>query len=187
VALFRAAVLLPLFSISFSALASEFRTWNAAEPPRFALQDTNGSADALDAGHAPVTLVHFFATWCEPCREELPALKRMVERGGSTVRLLAISVGEPDMRVQRFLTTMTLDFPVLLDRDRAVSKSWNVTTLPTTFLLDSDLKAKLVIETDYAWDRVDPGTLITNISSATEPPAHQSTFMQSEESNNETR
>ena len=91
-------------------------------------------------------LVHFFATWCEPCREELPALVAWPRAPASTVTVLAIAVADVDPRVQRFFATMPVDFPVLLDRDRAVAKAWNVTTLPTTFVLDAELQPKLVVE-----------------------------------------
>ena len=109
--------------------------------------------------------MHFFATWCESCREELPALNRLSERSGGTVTILAISVAEADVRVDRFLQSMPLRFPVLLDRDRAVTKSWNVSTLPTTFVLDSELKASLLVEGDFAWDTLDLDKLTGEVSS----------------------
>jgi thiol-disulfide isomerase/thioredoxin len=100
-------------------------------------------------------LVHFFATWCEPCREELPALNRLAARAGGNVTVLAIAVADADSSVQRFFATTPVDFPILLDRDRAVARAWNVTTLPTTFVLDAGLRPRFVVETDYAWDSLD--------------------------------
>ena len=55
--------------------------------------------------------------------------------------------------------TTPVDFPVLLDRDRAVAKAWSVATLPTTFVLDASLQPKFVVETEFAWDTIDPGKL----------------------------
>jgi peroxiredoxin len=55
------------------------------------------------------------------------------------------------MRVARFLETTPLDFPVLLDADRAVSKAWGVGILPTTFVLDHNLLARLAVEGDIDW------------------------------------
>ena len=104
-------------------------------------------------------LVHFFATWCEPCREELPALNRLAARAGGDVTVLAIAVADADRSVQRFFATAPVDFPILLDRDRAVAKAWNVATLPTTFVLDAGLRPRFVVETDYAWDSLDPKEL----------------------------
>lgn len=136
--------------------AAELQRWTGGEPPHFTLPDTGGAPVALDSRHGTVTIVHFFATWCEPCREELPALNRLSERSGGAINIVAISVAEPDLRVQRFLQSTPLKFPVLLDRDRTIAKSWNVSTLPTSVVLDSNLKARLVIETEFAWDTIDP-------------------------------
>lgn len=138
--------------------------------PGFALRDSTGSEIALAAAPGQIVLVHFFATWCEPCREELPALSRLAARGKGTVRVLAISVDEPDLRVRRFLDTMPLAFPVLLDRDRAVAKGWNVATLPTTFVLDANLHPRLQVETDFAWDDIDPATLVNDVNANPTPP-----------------
>jgi thiol-disulfide isomerase/thioredoxin len=100
--------------------------------------------------------VHFFATWCEPCREELPALNRFAARANGTVKVLAISVAEIDSSVRRFMEMTVVNYPVLLDRDSVVARSWKVSTLPTTFVLDADLRPRLVAETEFAWDKIDP-------------------------------
>src|SRR5947209_8047802 len=71
--------------------------------PSFSLDDLAGVRHDLSATPARLVLVHFFATWCEPCREELPALQRLSERGkASALAVFAISVAEPDARVRRF-------------------------------------------------------------------------------------
>ena len=162
-----AAALAGTFCVVFAAAsplhagsdATDLQRWNGGNQSTFTLPDSRGAAVALDSERGHVVLVHFFATWCEPCREELPALNRLAARASGTVKVLAISVAEVDPRVRRFLETMPLDFPVLLDHDRAIAKAWNVSTLPTTFVLDADLHPRLVVETDFAWDSVDPATL----------------------------
>lgn len=75
------------------------------------------------------------------------------------MKVLAVSVDEVDLRVRHFIQTMPISFPIILDHDRAVAKAWKVSTLPTTFVLDADLRPRLVVKADYAWDRVDPATL----------------------------
>lgn len=146
------------------AEAAELQRWSAGVQPFFSLPNTAGAEVALDTARGHVVLVHFFATWCEPCREELPALNRLAARANGDVKVLAIAVADADQRVQRFFATTPVDFPVLLDRDRAVAKAWNVATLPTTFVLDGSLQPKFVVETDFAWDTIDPGNL--TVSSA---------------------
>ena len=141
------------------ATAAELQRWSGGGQPAFSLPTLGGAATALEAARGHIVLVHFFATWCEPCREELPALNRLAARAGGGVTVLAIAVADADRSVQRFFVTTPVDFPILLDRDRAVAKAWNVATLPTTFVLDGSLQPKFVVETDFAWDTIDPGKL----------------------------
>lgn len=139
-----------------NAAVAELQAWTSGPQPDFTLQNTEGANVSLASQRGPIVLVHFFATWCEPCREELPALRRLVERGHSDVKVVAISVAEVDLRVRRFIETTPVNFPILLDRERIVAKAWNVSTLPTTFVLDGDLQTKLVVESDFAWDSIEP-------------------------------
>jgi peroxiredoxin len=141
------------------AETAELQRWTVGAQPIFSLPNTTGANVALETARGHVVLVHFFATWCEPCREELPALNRLAARAGGSVKVLAIAVADADQRVQRFFETTPVDFPVLLDRDRAVAKAWNVMTLPTTFVLDATLRPRFVVESDYTWDTLDPKEL----------------------------
>jgi thiol-disulfide isomerase/thioredoxin len=112
-------------------------------------------------------LVHFFATWCEPCREELSSLSRLLERqGGERSSILAINVAEVPARVRRFLDAAPVNFPVLLDADRAVTRAWGVSTLPTTFVLDRALAARLFVEGDVDWTRADILAALEQIGAA---------------------
>jgi peroxiredoxin len=135
--------------------AAGLRPAGGPAKPDFSLQDFNGENVPLKTFKGRMVLVHFFATWCEPCREELPALNRFLERSASNVSVVAISVAEVDPRVKRFFEAMPVDFPVLLDRDRAIAKSWKISTLPTTYVLDANMKPMLVVEADFAWDTVE--------------------------------
>jgi peroxiredoxin len=144
-----------MFSLHPTADASELQRTSEASKPDFSLRDLNGNNVPLKTFKGRTVLVHFFATWCEPCRDELPALNRFLGRASSNVSVIAISVAEVDPRVRRFFERMPVDFPVLLDRDRAVAKSWNISALPTTYVLDADMKPVLLVEADFAWDTVD--------------------------------
>jgi peroxiredoxin len=133
----------------------------APDGPRraFALKAIDGtSRDLRDlAGQdGRLVLVHFFATWCEPCREELASLDRLMEQRAATgLSIVAVNVAEPGVRVQRFLESAPVAFPVLLDADRALTKAWRVSVLPTTFVLDRSLVARLFVEGDIDWARPD--------------------------------
>ncbi len=143
------------FWLHSAARAAELTPVDGPAKPDFSLSDLNGERVALKAFKGRTVLVHFFATWCEHCREELPALNRFLSRSGPNASVVAISVAEVDPRVKRFLEQARVDFPVLLDRDRAIAKSWKISTLPTTCVLDANMKPMLAVEADFAWDTVD--------------------------------
>jgi thiol-disulfide isomerase/thioredoxin len=137
------------------------------QKPSFSLDDLAGVQHDLSNVPGRLVLVHFFATWCEPCREELPALQRLSERSEvSALAVFAISVGEPDERVRRFFGANPLKFPVVLDRDREVAKKWRIQTLPTTYVLDRGLEPRLMVEGEFQWDRVKAEQLLDAVLSA---------------------
>ena len=134
--------------------------------PIFNLEDLGRRPVSLADQRSEIVLVHFFATWCEPCRDELPALNRLVARSDpEKLRVLTISVAEVDVRVRNFVDKLPVNFPVLLDRDRAVAKAWDVSALPTTFILDRSLRPRLIVERDYDWDRLDVGQILKSFGS----------------------
>jgi peroxiredoxin len=165
---FRTAVLTSGVLLAFlsASAATGLKRTDDRSKPDFALQDMNGRTVPLSAFKGRTVLVHFFATWCEPCREELPALNRFLQRSASHASVIAISVADADQRVKRFFEQTPVDFSVLLDRDRTVAKSWNASTLPTTYVLDANMRPVLVVEADFPWDTVDvepaTGKLINN-------------------------
>jgi peroxiredoxin len=152
-----------LLAIAVQSFLSPFSTARAAEltridepaKPDFHLQDIDGRTISLKAFKGRTVLVHFFATWCEPCREELPALNRFLSRSAANASVVAISVAETEPLVKRFLQQSPVNFPVLLDRARTIATSWKISTLPTTYILDANLKPMLVVEADFAWDTID--------------------------------
>jgi thiol-disulfide isomerase/thioredoxin len=156
-------------AVSF-APAAELKSWT--EPaPSFVLRALNGPALDLGALRGKVVIVHFFATWCEPCREELPALQRLVARAGEErVAVVAVSVAEVELRVRRFFQSVPVGFPVLLDQDRRVTKAWNISVLPSTVILDSDLRPRLAVEGDFAWDQLGPDTLVDRLDQSRTAP-----------------
>lgn len=105
----------------------------------FSLQDMDGKNWRLSELRGKVVLINFWATWCPPCRRELPSLERLWRLLGSeNFVVLAIDVGEDADTVFAFTGALepAPSFPVLLDRDSAVLRSWPVKGLPTTFVVD---------------------------------------------------
>jgi thiol-disulfide isomerase/thioredoxin len=133
--------------------------------PQFALDAQDCGRITLASHRGTVTLVHFFATWYEPCRRELPALDRFAARHKTQgLRVLAIDVGEVEAAVRRFLSPRPVAILVLLDTDRAVTKAWDISTLPTTFMLDETLTPGRVAAGDVDWDGPAVDQLLDHIS-----------------------
>jgi thiol-disulfide isomerase/thioredoxin len=136
--------------------AASLQVSTEAEKPPFLLDNLHGEPSALQAFKGNVVLVHFFATWCEPCVRELTSLQKLAATTrGKPLAIVAIDVAEVDLRVRAFFEKIPVDFAVLLDRDRAVSKAWGVSALPTTFVLDANLAPKLFVEGDLDWSHPD--------------------------------
>lgn len=151
-----------------SSPPATLRNWSGPEKPLFLLDDLHGD---LRAFAGKVVLVHFFATWCEPCVSEMTSLQRLATATrGKPLVITAVDVAEVDLRVRAFFEKRPVDFAVLLDRDRAVSKSWDVTALPTTFVLDSNLTPRFFIEGDLDWSRSDVLTALESLYPAADRP-----------------
>ncbi len=103
----------------------------------FTLHTVTGEEVSLRDYENRVVVVNFWATWCIPCREEIPSLNRAAEwLKKYDVAMLAVNVGEDPDAVAAFLEQYPVDFPVLLDREMKVSGDWKATGLPTTYVVD---------------------------------------------------
>lgn len=141
--------------------------WSKPNPPSFHLPQLGTPAAAtfsLNGQSGDIVLIHFFASWCEPCRDELPALKRLAERGAPKLTMVAIAVADADRPLRRLIDETGVTFSVLLDRDRAVARAWSIAALPSTVILDSRHRARLVVESDFAWDTIEPNQLTERLS-----------------------
>ena len=107
------------------------------EAPDFTLPDLAGHARRLAGFRGQVILMNFWATWCAPCRAEMPAMERLYQQmkdDGFTI--VAVNFGETAEQVKPFVEELRLTFPILLDREGQASRLYRVFSLPTTFLLD---------------------------------------------------
>jgi peroxiredoxin len=88
-----------------------------------------------------VVLVNFWATWCKPCEEEMPAMERLYRKlHPAGLEMVAISVGEEAEVVRAFRDRLRLTFPILLDQDKSAAKEWQTFAFPETLLVDRDGK-----------------------------------------------
>lgn len=138
------------------ALGSEWKAYSTPggqAPQALQLQDMSGKAVDLSALRGQVVLVNFWATWCEPCRDEMPALERLHQKlTARGVRVVGVNLGEGRARIEQFLKQTPVSFPIWRDDDSAASKAWRVRVLPATFLIDRKGMLRYQLVGDAPWD-----------------------------------
>lgn len=115
---------------------------NIKQAPDFNLLDFDGKSHRLSDYKGKVVIVNFWATWCPPCRDEMPSMekaRRLFESNATTknkIVILALNVGEDADTIFTFTADYPVEFTLLLDLDSQVIKQWPVIGLPTTFIVD---------------------------------------------------
>lgn len=153
-----------LLCVSCSAGAGELKVWSGGRTPPMTLRDLDGKSHDLSAYRGRVVLVNFWATWCEPCRDEMPSIQRLKKKlAGKPFAVLAINVDEPDSRIRNFLEKMPLDFPILIDQEKKITKGWNVRVLPASFIIDGNGRIRYSLTGELAWDHDSVVSLLTEL------------------------
>lgn len=129
--------------------------WNKPIPT-LALKDLQGTARSLKEWRGKVLVVHFWATWCEPCVAEMPTLMRLKdELRNEPFEVVTVNLGEADTRIQNFYSKLGLDFVTLLDRDGDAKKKWKVGGVPMSFVLGADGRARYRYFGEIDWTSAD--------------------------------
>ena len=135
------------------AAGGTLKPWSGGATPPLALRDLEGKVHRLADYRGKVVVLNFWATWCDPCREEMPSMQRLQDKlAGKPFAILAVDYGEGAPRVSDFLKTVPVRFTVLLDRDTSAATAWKVKVLPTTLVIDPEQKVRFVAVGDIGWD-----------------------------------
>lgn len=117
------------------------------------LADVRGRRLRRDTYTGRVTVINFWASWCGPCVEEIPALnnlrRQMLDK---PFELISINYAEDSSRIEDFLHRVNVDFPVLLDSDGRLSAQWNVLVFPSTFVIGPDGEIVYGVNGAIHWD-----------------------------------
>lgn len=138
-------VLLALFVCAFAAtsLASSGLAGKAA--PDFALKSSTGENLRLSEFRGDVVMINFWATWCGPCRQEMPLLDELYARYQRVgFNLLGVNIDDDSGRAMRMIEELGVKFPVLFDARKDVSKLYEVEAMPVTVLVDREGTVRFV-------------------------------------------
>ena len=149
------------------AVAAELKPWQGGAAPPLALKDLEGRAHRLSDYRGKVVLINFWATWCEPCRDEMPSIQRLRDRmAGKPFAVLAVNVGEFEVRIEDFFRKYQLDLTVLRDHSSEVMKAWRVRELPATFIVARDGRIRYSLSGEFDWADEKVVKLMTGLTAA---------------------
>lgn len=116
---------------SIGALASE------TAAPNFTLKSNSGKNIRLSELKGQVVLVNFWASWCGPCRQEMPKLEDLYQKYNKLgFTILGINVEEDATKANQIIAKGGISFPILYDNQNSVSKLYNVSAMPSTVIID---------------------------------------------------
>lgn len=128
------------FAADLPALSHSLTAQAAQTPaPMLALKDLDDQPHDLGSLKGKVVLVNFWATWCPPCRREMPSMERLAHKlADAPFVVLAVNIGEDADTIHTFLSQLDAapSFSILLDPHARLMKTWKISGLPTTYLID---------------------------------------------------
>jgi len=118
----------------------------------FSLKNVAGKEISLDDYKGKFVLLNFWATWCAPCRKEMPAMSNLHnEFGGEGLEVIGVHVGPSLAGIKKFLEAVPVSFTILIDKNMGLA-SWGVQGLPTTFLINPEGKLVYKAVGEREWD-----------------------------------
>jgi thiol-disulfide isomerase/thioredoxin len=142
------------------ALGYDINLWPAQKAvPAIAMTDLNGQSWTSAKLKGRVVILNFWATWCEPCRAEMPSLVRLADTmPHEQLVVLAVNYQEHASKVRRFFDAELLDVPpatrglaLVLDNDGNTTRAWTNRVFPTSIVIDTTGKPRLVVTGEYDW------------------------------------
>lgn len=105
--------------------------------PEFQLETLEGNSTKLSKYRGKKVIINFFATWCQPCKAEMPLLQKYYEQNQSNVEILGINI-DTQSDVKGFVKKLGVDFPILLDKKDKVNTLYEIQPIPTSYLVDEN-------------------------------------------------
>jgi thiol-disulfide isomerase/thioredoxin len=164
VILFARATAVAMVALATTAAAeSQIKPWTGATP-KLVLADLAGGRADLGKMRGRVVVVNFWATWCAPCKDELPSLQRLRDKlAGKPVEVITVNYGEFPQRIGPFLEKERIALKVLLDTQKDAARDWGVGGLPMTFIIDARGRARYSAFGELDWSTGEPLRLVEKL------------------------
>jgi len=150
------SLLLLLFSYQLHAdesLPKGIIKLDGREAPSLVLTDLDGESWDIKNARGHWTFVHFWASWCGPCRKEMPRIQAIYKQfDKSELEIILINTAESEDTVFSFMASIQMDMNPLLDRDGLVTEQWQPRGLPSTFFVDPAGKLQYLALGGRPWD-----------------------------------
>jgi len=150
---------------SGAAQAAEVVPWPGRQPPAgLDALDLSGRAWKLRALRGRGVLLNFWASWCEPCRAEMPTLQQLADfYGDDRLAVLALNFKEAPATAARFAARTQLRLPVLMDPAGEHARRWQVKVFPTTVLIGADGRPRWRVRGEMDWTSREAGRLVEGL------------------------
>jgi peroxiredoxin len=140
-----AAILATSWALLAAGAATAAATLTSGPAPDFTLHSVAGANLRLQEQRGQVVMLNFWASWCAPCRQEMPQLDRLYEKyHAAGFQLLGVNVDEDARNAAGVSSKLGLHFPVLLDTEKRVSRLYDLSTMPSTVLIDRDGRVRYI-------------------------------------------
>jgi thiol-disulfide isomerase/thioredoxin len=166
------ATLALLAGTARAQIGFEVQPWPAHKaPPLQAGIDANGKPLLLRDLRGQALVINFWATWCEPCREEMPSLALLAQSQSGKLRVLAVNFKESPTAVNQFAAATGLTIPTLRDPDGALARAWGIRVFPSTVLVGADGQVRSVVRGALDWHGETAARLIAPLLPSAAAPA----------------
>jgi thiol-disulfide isomerase/thioredoxin len=160
----RAWFVLLVALLSGPALAKGLKELTSRPTPQLALPALGGGQFDFQQLRGKVVLVNFWATWCPPCRQEMPSMQRLNDKlAGRPFAILGVNVGETPAQVNAFLKIVPVGFPIVLDEKGKNLEAWQVFAFPTSYLVDKQGRIRYGLFGSIEWDEPEAVQLIEKL------------------------
>ena len=107
----------------------------------FTVEALKGGAASLSQARGKAVLLNFWATWCPPCRQEMPSIEALWNKSkNKSFTIFAVSVGEEKATVDKFIAEQKYSYPIFLDPQNKLGSAFNASSIPTTYIIDKNGK-----------------------------------------------